>query len=246
IMAEGDDFYGDDHLSFAKELKKVADECGIFCNQSHAPYPSYIEGDEEFNKNAFKANIKALEITAALGGKVCVVHPSNYLSAKENADRIYAPLIPYCEKFGVKVATENIWQWTDNGHDKVRIPCTGTLPDGYEAILDALRSPYFGACLDVGHANMFGDLVSPEKLLKAGGDRVLCLHVHDNDLLNDNHIMPFLGKIDWASFMKVLKESGYTGDFTFEADMLIFKLPKELATEAEKLLCKAGRYLLNL
>ncbi|MBP5467599.1 MAG: sugar phosphate isomerase/epimerase, partial [Clostridia bacterium] len=172
-------------------------------------------------------------------------HPSEFLSAKENAEIIYAPLMPYCKKLGVKVATENIWCWADNGHNRVRIPCTGTLPDDYKAILDALPDNNFGACLDVGHANMFGDFVSPKALLAAGGNRVLCLHVHDNDLLNDKHTMPFLGDIDWATFIKDLKESGYNGDFTFEADSFLLNLPKELALDAERLLCKTGRYLLK-
>ena len=57
MIKEDDEFNGDNYLDFARELKAVADKNGIICNQSHAPYPSYLPNDDDFNRLAFTLNV---------------------------------------------------------------------------------------------------------------------------------------------------------------------------------------------
>jgi excinuclease ABC subunit B len=66
-----------------------------------------------------------MEIAAILGAKIIVVHPKQHLEYAEYSKELfemnvefYKSLIPYCEKFGIKVATENMWQW-DNVNKKI-------------------------------------------------------------------------------------------------------------------------------
>ncbi|MBR2025110.1 MAG: TIM barrel protein, partial [Clostridia bacterium] len=92
----------DGYVSFAKQLKKVADDCGIECNQSHAPFPSKVVGIDYIKR--------AIECTAIAGGKICIVHPDNNSSAEENAV-MYNELLPFAKEYGVKIATENMWNW---------------------------------------------------------------------------------------------------------------------------------------
>ena len=54
-------------------------------------------------------------------------------------------------------------------------------------------------------------------MIKALGHRVQALHIHDNDLLHDNHQIPFSMHIDFDPIVKALKEIGYHGYFTLEA-----------------------------
>ena len=50
----------------------------------------------------------------------------------------------------------------------------------------------FGACYNTGHANITGrnfyeDICTP-------GERLMCLHIHDNDGLHDRHLIPYTQK----------------------------------------------------
>lgn len=79
-----------------------------------------------------------------------------------------------------------------------------------------------------------------------GKDRICALHVHDNDLYNDNHVFPFIGNSDRREICGTLKDIGYNGYFTFEADCTLKKYPNELLKDCLSLLHTTGRYLINL
>lgn len=105
----------DNYLAFARRLKQIGLDNGILCNQSHAPFPSrgpiipYLK--------------RALECTAEAGGKICIIHPDNYLSAQENAE-MYFDLLPFAKECGVKIATENMWGWdTEKDQSSFRGMC---------------------------------------------------------------------------------------------------------------------------
>ena len=103
------------------------------------------------------------------------------------------------------------------------------------------------ACVDIGHsamANTGGE--SPGKMIRAlGGKRVKALHVHDNDLVRDVHTLPFTRKIDWDEVMTALKDIGYDGELTFEADTFLSQFPDELAVHASRLMLEVGRYFVS-
>ena len=48
------------------------------------------------------------------------------------------------------------------------------------------------------------------------GKRVKALHIHDNDGVSDQHLMPFVGTFRWNDFLQALKDVGYEGDLSFE------------------------------
>ena len=50
------------------------------------------------------------------------------------------------------------------------------------------------------------------------GSKVQALHIHDNDLHHDSHQIPFSMKIDFKKIVKALKDTGYNGFLTLEAD----------------------------
>ena len=88
-----------DYLKFARKLKQIGLDNGIVCNQSYAPFPS-IPPMRPFLK-------RAIECTAEVGGKICIIHPDNDKSAEENAE-IYFDLLPFAKEC-MKIATENMW-----------------------------------------------------------------------------------------------------------------------------------------
>lgn len=82
-------------------------------------------------------------------------------------------------------------------------------------------------CLDVGHANVLGvNLYDTVTML---GDRLIALHLHDNDGTGDQHRLPFSGTADWDGFCRGLAEIGFTGSLSLETS----RLPLGSLSEAE-------------
>ena len=79
--------------------------------------------------------------------------------------------------------------------------------------LEKYELKHFGICLDVAHANIGGD---PAAAAGCCGDRLLQVHVSDNNGKEDKHAIPFEGEIDWAAVIRALRAAGYEGCLNFE------------------------------
>lgn len=224
------------YVRYAQKLKKIGEDNGIICNQSHAPFPSFFNGMETYLK-------RAIECTAEAGGDICVIHPCNNKSAEENAE-MYMRLLPFAKDYGVKIATENMWDW-DNEANRAGFAACATA-ESFKAHLDAVDDDYFVACLDIGHAEMMGDSVSAEEMVLKLGDKLQALHIHDNDRWHDSHQIPFSMDIDFEKVVKALKTIDYKGYFTLEAGNYIKDFAKEDAHKAVKDLAVSARRLADM
>ncbi len=198
----------ENYLDFVRVLRRLADSLGLVCNQSHAPFPVACPAIREKLK-------RAIECTAEAGGGICIIHPNNALSAKENAV-MYRELLPTAHDFGVRIAAENMWFW-DKERDEARAAACSH-HDDFIAHIDEVNDPYLVACVDIGHADMRGLHTTPREMLLALGHRVAALHLHDNDRWHDSHDIPFSREIDFGEVIGALREIQYTGDITLEAD----------------------------
>lgn len=242
-------FKSENYVEYAKEIRSLADSLGIVCNQSHAPL-AHDNGDKEHDENTYNQIVKSLEIASILGAKIAVIHPKQHLPygvgnnaqiLKEQNIEFYKSLVPYCEKYNIKVAVENMWQ-LDPQEEKYVVDSTCSRPEEFCEYVDAIDSKWVVACLDLGHAPIVGQDVP--NMIKALGSRLQALHVHDNNLIDDLHLQPYSGKMDFDAICKALKEINYTGDITFECDGAIaLKYPKELVDSSLTHLCNIGKHL---
>ncbi len=224
---------GPHYLQFARKLKQIGLDNGIVCNQSHAPFPTGIPGIRSQLK-------RAIECTAEAGGRICIIHPDNDKSPEENAD-MYLELLPFAKECGVKIATENMWNWDDEKDQSSFAACA--TPESFCAHLDAVGDEYLTACLDIGHAEMKGSNTTAAEMILALGNRLSALHIHDNDKWHDSHQIPFSMAIDFGNIIDALKQVHYSGDLTLEAERYlqdrtedtIFEGIIELAESARKL-----------
>lgn len=198
----------DNYAAFAKKLRKVGEDNGIHCNQSHAPFPSYAPGMVDYLK-------RAIECTAIAGGKVCVIHPCNSEPKEKNAE-MYHELLPFAKEYGVKIATENMWNWNNQENHASAAACSHH--EDFLAHIKEVNDPDFVACLDIGHAEMKGLDTSARQMILTLGDSLRALHIHDNDRWHDSHALPFTMNIDFDEVISSLREIGYKGYFTLEAD----------------------------
>lgn len=241
-------FNTDKYLDEAKALREYADSLGIVCNQAHAPYHSSC-GDPEKDEYIFNSIVRSMEIASVLGAKIIVVHPKQHLNYGDNAEELfrlnvefYNRLIPYCEKFGIKVATENMWQ--NNAASGAITDSTCSRAWEFNKYIDAINSPWITGCLDLGHVSLISKNV-PDFIRQMGKDRIGALHVHDTDFIDDSHTLPFIEKMDYNAIAKALGEIGYEGDFTYEANSFFVNKPLELIPASYKYACEIGRYLIG-
>ncbi len=202
---------GGKYAEFARTLRRIGEDNGIHCNQSHAPFPSNCQGVRDMLK-------RSLECTAIAGGKICVIHPCNNLGAEENAE-MFASLLPFAHEVGVKIATENMWNWTKTEDHALPAACSDE--KSFCDHIRAVNDEFLVACLDIGHAEMRGLNTSAVKLIRALGPSLQALHIHDNDKWHDSHQLPYTMSIDFPPIIRALREVGYKGYFTLECDAYI-------------------------
>ena len=228
------------------ELRKYAEDKGLYFNQSHAPHPSSLL-DEAFTKRRYGELISALKNSSYLGVRNIIIHPLQHLRyyTGENVEALfemnmefYMKLIPCCEEYGITICTENMWQCYGDSSKIWDSTCSRS--EEFVRYIDGVASPYLKACVDIGHTVLVGE--NPARMLKALGSRVAALHVHDNDGIHDSHTLPFHGIIKWDEVAKALKDIGYAGEITLETEGFIPKgMPKEAYSEATKYMAGIAR-----
>ncbi len=231
-------------LSKMENLRKLAASYGGEFNQTHAPFGSFREGDDDFNTWVKPLIIKAIEATGILGAKYVIIHPFTVSKNQKQANMdFFSSLIPYAEKHNVIIAIENMF-----GHDPVKnMLVKNVCSDGPELsdYIDTLDSKNICACIDIGHCGLVGENAA-DMIKQVGGDRLRSIHVHDNDYMNDLHTIPFTQKIDFQAVMQSLKDINYKGELTMEADHFYNGFPKELYKDCLQLLSKTARVLAEM
>jgi sugar phosphate isomerase/epimerase len=109
----------------------------------------------------------------------------------ENSIATWEPLVEQAERFETPLLIENVWE-----HD----------PEFHQELLSALPSPCFGFCLDVGHQHSFST-TSLDTWLRTLGDRLMEIHLHDNDGSHDYHLPIGFGTIDFDRLFAFLLEN---------------------------------------
>ena len=138
-----------------------------------------------------------LEMTAYLSGDVVIMHvPSDpdSIPIRKSLDEIES----FARERNVRLAIEN---------------------GSFEAISKLLSeySPdYLGLCYDCGHGNMRKDGLDQLDLLK---DRLISVHLHDNDSAGDQHKIPFSGTVDWERLAGIMAKSSYKKCVSMEVSM---------------------------
>ncbi len=81
-------------------------------------------------------------------------------------------------------------------------------------IIDSIDLPGVKVCVDVNH---FLKEKSEDAVL-ALGDRIATTHISDHDYVNERHMMPGCGLIDWMGLIGAFEKIGYNGVFNYEVE----------------------------
>ena len=238
-----------DYLEKAQQIRRELDESGLVCRQTHAPFEGAkvyrgLEYGDPWNEECpeYLETIRGIEVSAILGAEHTVVHN---LETPEGVDimehnyQFYKSLQPYAEKFGIKIAIENIFS-----KDLVNnvFPERIGSAEKMNALLKRLDSDCFALLVDTGHAQIAN--IPPHELIWGLTPGSLCgLHIQDTDNTWDRHLLPFFSTIDWDAVMKALKDVNYQGDLTFE--VAVGRLPSELLESFLTYAASVGKYLIK-
>ncbi len=235
----------DDHIllsdawkEYALKLKEYAESLDIHFNQSHAPFPTMKDGDEEYNKKMLPKVKRAIEVAGLLGAENIIVHPVVFKeNQKEKNIEMYMSLLETAKNAGIKIALENMFGGTiPETNKKERNVCS--TPEQFNEYFDALPKEHFSCCVDIGHCALVG--IEPADFIRGMGSRVTCLHTHDNDTFDDWHFPPFTLDLNWNDIANALAEVGYNGYITLEADNILSDMPTELYPHMTKYLAGAA------
>jgi len=246
---------GEDYVEQAKEMRAYMDEIGLKCAQTHGPFPVMYNKPLDYTYSQFVKIVRAIEFTAIVGAPVIVIHSIEMPKAlfKDTFDynyNFYKTLQPYAEKFGIKIAIENLYIEDEKRHH-YHAPGRFSTPDIMDKLLEALDSPVFCVCLDTGHAALCG--VEPWMFIDnlENKSAIKVLHVHDVDYASDTHTIPFnisrsIKGIDWEKTMHSLYEAGYDGYLNFESGSFHHSYPDELIPDALSFTATVGKHLVSL
>ena len=195
---------------------KASNEIGLRFEVSHLPFSAKLCKEPDFIPIFNEQMHRAIDAAALLGVEYAVMHPNTTTvpikkyNVAEQRDSVLAHLSPFVEhanRVGLNVIVENM-RMVPGACYSYRY-CQS--PDELCDIADALG---IGVCWDFGHANI--SIHSQSEALAYVGKRLKLLHVNDNTGIEDDHILPFTGTVDWRDAMHGLALAEYDGLFNYE------------------------------
>jgi sugar phosphate isomerase/epimerase len=153
----------------------------------------------EYERLAGVALVKnRIEMAARLNSGVVILHVPG--EPPEETERILFgsqvrksldALQVYAGNMGVKIALENL-----NKRNFLYI----------QKLFSEYGPDFLGFCYDSGHGNLYDKAFTDLKSVK---DRLISIHLHDNDGLSDQHKPLFSGTVDWEGLAAVIARSAY-------------------------------------
>ncbi len=148
---------------------------------------------------------RALEIAEQIPFRFLIQHlgvPNETFSEKkfESAMTSIEHLRAFAKPLGVRILLENI-------------PNELSTP---ERLMEMIQTAHFDdvcICFDFGHAHIMGSVSEAFEILRK---QVCSSHVHDNNKVQDSHLWPGAGTIDWKEAMALLRSAPQTPPLLLE------------------------------
>lgn len=234
-------------MELLRPWKDAALKYGLDNYQAHAPFPSYLTDEAEYNDVIIKMLRNTIRGCDYIGCRNLVIHPfyNSYANRVDpqiewevNIER-YSTLIPVAKEYGVTVCLENVFTMYRN--KAMAAICSN--PDDACRYIDTLNDiageKCFGFCLDTGHLLLVGGDIK-NTIVKLG-DRIAAFHVHDNNGITDQHLAPYMGVQDWDAFIDGLRAIRFDKTLSFETFNIWNVVDKELCPSMLKFIAETGR-----
>ena len=209
----------------------------------HLPFMGGVSKNEEI-MTAFRTKVhNGIDAAAALGLKYAVVHPNaaNFPLIKYDHDEqravtleLLSPFVEHANRVGLNIVVENMR--VQSGKMQCHRYCMTA-----EELCDLADALGIGVCWDFGHAHLSG--LKQSKALEYVGKRLKVVHVNDNGGIEDDHVPPFFGGVNWKDAMHGLSLTGFEGPFNFE--LSLGHLPAAMRPDFADYLIKVANELMS-
>lgn len=192
-----DRIYTDQEILYIKRLFTEYGLRLLNLHGSHGQDRFWVSADENQRQGGIELAKNRIKMTAVLGGDVIIMHiptvappetrPAWLTQIRQSLDDIEL----FARSHRVRVALENM------------------IGDDFEMLETLLLEhdpDFLGLCFDSGHANMGGLGLAGLVQLK---DRLIAIHLHDNDGMSDQHKLPYTGSIEWSNVIRAIASSSY-------------------------------------
>lgn len=220
-----------------RQMKERLDSAGIRVWSVHLPFSRQLDisvaDDSQRAKNVAVLSKMIRWSCELYAPQRLVLHPSSEPIADSlreqrigNAIASIRALKKVADAEGVELCVENLPR-----------TCLGNTPEELVRIVDAV--PGVGICFDTNHYTQ-GTI---PHFIEVAGSRIRTVHISDYDFVNECHWLPYEGQIDWAAFLRDLREKArYDGVLMYEVKTLrrdgSRTTPRDIATSFDRM-CKA-------
>lgn len=224
------------------EYKRYAGERGLLFVQAHATILDFCNpGDDfEWKEELFRRSIVGAKL---LGASWIVAHPSSKVregriapKTHEENVRFFKRYAEFARETGIGIAVENMWGTAGNGVRHYAVD-----PEELLRLIEAVDCENVRICWDAEHGSI--EKLDQEKVLKRLGKYIVATHISDETGINNIHILPYLGHMDWEPLLRTFAEIGYDGTFDFEIQHYLPGVPMELVPSAMKFSYEVGSYM---
>jgi len=184
-----------------------ARERGVGLAACHLSFYMPDPGDRELMARFSGEQKRGIDAAALMGIPLAVTHPITKSSTEMSygdwllANLAYLePIVRYAENKGIRLCVENMASKNESESDHLYGSCANNI----KALAEALDC---GVCFDVGHANISGFKISEQMKELKGKTEIL--HVHDNNGINDRHLLPFESTVDWDDVAEGIRQSEF-------------------------------------
>jgi len=172
---------------------------------SVGPEKNWSSAVEYERRSGVELVVNRIDMAARLGSDVIIMHtpgqpddPAQQETYLDPLRRSLDELEPVARDRRVRIAVEN-GDFRTIGR-----------------LLAAYPPDYLGLCYDCGHGNMIADGLDRLDTFK---DRLISVHLHDNDGEGDQHNLLFTGTVDWPRLATILAASAYEKCVSMEVVM---------------------------
>ena len=207
--------FGEDRLPTNRAaLKALLRRTGIRVASIHAKSAEEYDFsaiDERHWREAVVGFGESLDAAVELDASIVVVHasvepidPAERTRRLVQAKRALTEFQPLCQEAGRRIAVELLPR-----------TCLANTVEEILELIDGLDEDTFGVCLDTNHL-MDRHATLSDEVRRLDG-RLITTHLSDYHGVDEQHLMPGKGILDWEAFMEALAEINYVGPFNLES-----------------------------
>lgn len=210
IITNADSKFNKQNGKISKQIKLIK-KYGLKLSSLHMRYDQnnlfsfWKEGRQ--GEKSTKNLIKDVKIAKKYGFKCVVVHLKGEKYNKLGEKRL-KKVLKVCEKKNIFLAIENI-----------------DCPEMFFNVFKHIKHDFLKFCYDSGHNNVFDKNYD---YLTNFSDKLVALHLHDNDGTTDAHTLNKYGNIDWKEIGKKLKNHS---EICLDYEVLLRNKYKNLTAE---------------